>query len=174
MLSLYIKDKSLIIKDVDKGQIAQIAEWFNGREKEHYRYAMGMDGPVKYEDLHEKYLESLVSVSEFFLSVNLDDVLVGFVKGRLDYRNEGEIWIMAILIDKKFQNQGIGKRIIKLIMRESAERFGIKTFYAGIVEDNKQGMAFWKSLKFCEYRQSKGYFTLHNKSRDLMIMYRKI
>lgn len=174
MLSIYIEDENIIIKDVEKVQLVQIAEWFNGNEKEHYKYAMGMDGPVKYEDLYEKYLEVLVNAHEFFVGINVDGVLGGFVKGRVDYRNEGEIWIMAILIDKKFQNRGIGKRVAKLIMGEFVDKLGIKSFYTGIVKDNNQGRAFWESMNFREYRQSKGYFTFDNKSHDLIIMNRQI
>lgn len=174
MLSLYIDDEDITIHDLDKNQLKKISEWFNGAEREQYKFAMGIDGPMTFEDLYEKYLEALVSTHEFFLSINRDGELAGFIKGRVDYRDEGEIWIMALLVDTRYQSRGVGKRAVRLIMEEFREKLGIKSFYAYMVRDNAQGKLFWEGLDFKEYRMSKGFFTFDNGSHDLIIMHRHL
>jgi RimJ/RimL family protein N-acetyltransferase len=174
MLSLLIEDKNLVIRDVDKPQVLKIQKWFDSSSIEDYKYAMGSDKPMTAADLYEKYLEVLINAREFFLSINIDDNLIGFIKGRVDYKEEGEIWIMSMLIDVPYQNKGIGKRVLGLIMDEFKKKFGFTKYYACIVNDNAQGKAFWKSNNFNEYRSSKDYFMIDNKCCDMVIMHRQL
>lgn len=170
MLSLAIDDGDLIIKDIDKIQLYKIADWSNTN----YRYAMGVDKQITIEDLHEKYLEVLINAQEFFLSINFNGEFVGFVKGRVDLRDEGEIWIMSMLIDGSYQKKGVGRRVLNLIMDEFNERLGITSFYAFLVNDNIEAKTFWERNGFSEYRSTKGYFTIDNKSHDLTIMHKDL
>ena len=170
MLSLFIKDRDLVIKDVEKTQLTKITEWFAGDDINLYKYAMGIDKPITYDDLYEKYLEALINAHEYFLGISLDGNLIGFLKGRVDYKNADEIWIMAMLIDTPYRNIGIGERVLKLIMKEFKDKYGINNFYACLVKENIRGKVFWQKNGFYEYRLSKGYFTINNKSYDLVIM----
>lgn len=172
MLSLIVEDKELTIKDIDKTQLPKIIEWFSGDSNCQYRYALGIDKPIGISDLYEKYLEVLTSTHEFFLSINIYDNFVGFVKGRADYRAEGEIWIMSMLIDESYQSKGIGRRVLNSIMNEFKDKLGIKRFYACLINDNKRAKVFWERNGFSEFRSTRGYFKIGNKSYDLMIMQR--
>lgn len=174
MLSLMIKDLGLTIKDVEKSQLEKIVNWFACSDINLSRFSMGIDKPVTYNELYEKYLESLINAHEFFLGINIDANLIGFFKGRVDYKDEGEVWIMAMLIDAPYQNNGIGKRVLNLIMKEFKEKFGFNNFYVCVVKENVEGRAFWERNGFSEHRLSKGYFTINNKSYDLMIMYSQL
>lgn len=174
MLSLLIDDNDIIIKDIGRSQINKMMEWFSGSDVDKYKYAMGIDKPVTVDDLYEKYLEVLINAHEFFLAITMNGEFIGFIKGRADYKREGEIWIMSLLIDASYQNRGIGTRVLGLIMREFKEKFGIRKFYSCLVNDNLSGKAFWERNKFYECRSTKDYFTIDNKSYDLIIMYREI
>lgn len=174
MLSLLIEDKDIIIRDIARPQINKMMEWFNGSNIGKYKYAMGIDKPVTVGDLYEKYLEVLINAHEFFLGITMDGELIGFIKGRADYKNDGEIWIMSLLIDSSYQNRGIGTRVLGLILKEFQEKFGIRKFYSCLVNDNVAGKAFWERNKFYECRSTKDYFTIDNKNYDLIIMYREL
>ena len=174
MLSLLVEDKDLTIKDVDKNELTKIIDWLSSDNSQQYKYAMGIDEPITARDLYEKYFEVLINTHEFFLSINLQGDLIGFVKGRTDYRNKGEIWLMSLLIDITYQNKGIGTRVLKLIMNEFNEKFGIKDFYACLVDNNISGEVFWRRNGFNICRITKDYFTIDNKSCDLIIMYREL
>jgi len=174
MLSLLVKDKDLLVKDIARAELLKIVQFFNSDNSCQYKYAMGTDKPVTIEDLNEKYLEVLINAQEFFLSINYSGNFIGFIKGRADFRDKGEIWIMSILIDAPYQNKGIGKKALKLVMEEIKERFGVTSFYSCLVEDNSGGKKFWESNGFCEIRTNKNYFTIDNKNYDLVIMYRKL
>lgn len=174
MLSLLIEDRDLVIKDIYKPQLAKIIDWFNSSNKHQYRYAMGINKSITIEDIYEKYLEVLINAQEFFLSINLEDNFVGFVKGRADFRDKGEIWIMSMLIDTPYQNMGIGKRVLKLIINEFNERLGITEFYACLVDENVQAKTFWEKNGFNEHRTTPGYFTIDNANYDLIIVRKQL
>lgn len=173
MLSLIVDDKDMILKDIDKSELLKIVKWFESGDPYQYKIAMGIDKPMTYADLHEKYLEALINAHEFFLSINYNREIVGFIKGRVDYKDEGEVWIMAMFVEDIHQNMGIGRRALELIVSEFKQKLGFHIFFACLVEDNVQAKAFWEGSGFTEYRLSKGYFTIENKSRDLVIMQRK-
>lgn len=173
MLSLKVDNKDMVLEDIDRNELHKIVKWFENSDAHRYKIAMGIDKPITYEDLYEKYLEVLVSAHEFFLSISLCGEMVGFIKGRVDYKDEGEVWIMAMFLDGLHQNTGIGKRALELIINEFKLKLGFSQFFACIVEDNIQAKAFWEGCGFIRYRQSKGYFTIENKSRDLIIMQKK-
>jgi RimJ/RimL family protein N-acetyltransferase len=173
MLSLSITDGDITIKDIMRPQLSKIIKWFDNKSINHYKYSMGMDKPLTIDELHEKYLEVLINAHEYFLGISYNGCLVGFIKGRADYKDEGEVWIMSMLIDEPYQNEGVGGRALRLIMNEFKEKFGIKNFYACLVKDNEQGKVFWKNNGFSDYRSTKDYFTIDNKSYDLIIMSRQ-
>lgn len=170
MLSLLIEDNHLTIKDLEKNELDIIIKWFQGSEFKQYKYAMGIDKPLTYEDLFEKYLEALISAHEFFLSIIVNGNTVGFIKGRVNYGEENEVWIMAFLIDSFHQNLGIGRRSLQLFIDEFGSKFGVKSFFAFLVKDNMKAVRFWENNGFVQYRLSKGYFTMDNISHDLIIM----
>lgn len=172
MLSLLIEDNDTTIKDLDKTQLSKIVEWFQSSDMVQNRYAMGINSPVTYDDIHEKYLEVLINAHEFFLGISLDEELVGFIKGRVDYRDKSEVWIMAMLIDASHRSKGLGKRVLELIIDEFNDKMGITSFYTCLISENVQAKSFWKQNGFMEHRLSKGYFTIDNKSHDLVIMQR--
>jgi hypothetical protein len=69
MLSLLIEDEELSLKNLDKVQLEKITQWFQNSDPEQYKYAMGIDKPIMYQELYEKYLEALINAHEFFLSI---------------------------------------------------------------------------------------------------------
>jgi len=173
MLSLSMEDRDLLIKDMDKSQLSKMTQWFSGVENAQNRYAMGTDKVITPDELNEKYLEVLINAHEFFLSINIGDDFIGFIKGRADYRDEGGIWIMSMFISSPYQSNGLGTRALNLFINDIYERLGIRKFYACIVSDNIRGRFFWENNGFKEYRMTKDYFTLDNKNYDLIIL-RKI
>ncbi|WP_160317279.1 GNAT family N-acetyltransferase [Oxobacter pfennigii] len=172
MLSLFIKDGNLTIKDIEKKQLSVIAQWLNGSNIQ-YKYSMGINKPITLEEVNENYLETLINAHEFFLSININEQFIGFVKGRIDYRDEGEVWIMSLLIDRPYQNNGLGKKILDLLTKEFNDKLDIKNFYACIVNDSIHVKYFWEKNGFNVHRVTKGYFTIDDKNYDLVILHKQ-
>lgn len=172
MLSLFIEDEDIVVKDIDKDDLEQIAKWFGDCDCCRYKYAMGIDKVMTIDDLYEKYLESLLNAHEYFLSININREMIGFIKGRVEYKDKDEVWIMSLFIDPSYQGQNIGSRAVSNMLREFNQKMGICSFYACLVKNNIRARKFWERNGFVEYRTSKGYFTIDNKSCDLIIMQR--
>jgi ribosomal protein S18 acetylase RimI-like enzyme len=173
MLSLFIEEDELLIRDVTKDQLLNIIEWFNSDKKDSYKYAIGISKPITIDDLYENYLETLINAQEFFSAININETFVGFIKGRIEYRGKGEIWIMSILVHKDYQNKKIGSRALGLLIKELKNKFGITDVYSCLVKDNVLGRIFWEKNNFKEYRLSKNYFTIDEKNYDLLIMHKE-
>jgi len=174
MLTINLNDENLFFKDVNKEDLTNVLKLYN--QNEINMYATGIDRPMSYEDINQKYLEVLVNSHEFFAGIfsdhdsRADSRMIGVIKGRIDYDNNEEAWISSILIDSHFQNNGIGTKAVSSILKMLKDTYDIKTVMIGILSGNHIGRAFWSKIGFNYMRTIEQYFKLNNKTEDFIIM----
>lgn len=66
------------------------------------------------------------------------------------------VYILALFIDKKFQNQGLGRRLVKELIKRSKS----KAIYTDTYLTNQTAREFYKSLGFKEVKQIAGSMLL--------------
>jgi len=125
-------------------------------------------------EMIEKYLYA----GECFLAEIEEEIAGVFV---LLPNSAHEVELKNISIASKYQNQGIGKEIIKYVIRisklEGYENLIVKTADADI-----DSLNFYKKLKFEEYFVVKGHFikyydqpiTIHNKQAEDQIVLKRV
>ncbi len=179
MLTLKFTKDCLMFKDIAKDDLEQILNLYNQNEKN--IYATGIDRLMSLEDIHEKYLEVLVSSYEFFTGIFLHNdgsadssKLIGVVKGRIDYENSEEAWISSVLIDNRYQHQGIGTKSVNAIVNHLNHAYDIKKFFIGIISGNSIGRCFWQNMGFNYLRTIEQYMTLNHHAEDFIIMQKEI
>lgn len=85
----------------------------------------------------------------FPFAVYADNILVGFIMlGYYQARNQYTLW--KFLIDKKYQNKGYGKEVLKQGIMYLQNTFGAKEIYTGVSIGNEQAKHVYKSLGFIE------------------------
>lgn len=174
MLTINLNHDNLFFKDLHKEDLKDVLQLYNQNEVN--IYATGIDRPMSFEDINQKYLEVLVNSHEFFAGIftqNSDcesNKMIGVIKGRIDYDNNEEAWISSILIDSGFQKNGIGTKAVSTILKMLKDTYDIKTVMIGILSGNKVGRAFWKKIGFNYIRTIEQYFKLNNKTEDFIIM----
>jgi RimJ/RimL family protein N-acetyltransferase len=174
MLTINLSVDDLIIRDITKNNLPEVLRLFN--QNEINIYATGIDRPMSYEDISQKYLEVLVNSHEFFAGIFIcsqncvKEQMVGVIKGRIDYDNNEEAWISSILIDNSYQKRGIGTKSVSSIISMFKDTYDIKTVMIGILSSNIIAKKFWRKIGFSYIRTIDQYIKLNNKNEDFIIM----
>ena len=174
MLTINLKIDNLSFKDITKENLNEVLSLYN--QNEINIYATGIDRPMYYQDINQKYLEVLVNSHEFFAGIfvnNPDSTInkmIGVLKGRIDYDNSEEAWISSILIDSSFQNSGFGTRAVSSIIKMLKDTYDIKVVLIGILSGNRIGREFWHKMGFSYIRTIEQYIKINNKNEDFIIM----
>lgn len=176
MLTINKQVDNLIMKDITKEDLRKVMDLYNQNELN--IYATGIGRRMSLKDVREKYLEVLVNSHEFFTGIFLDQEsslqLIGVIKGRIDYENSEEAWISSMLIDNRYQRQGIGTKTARALIDMLNRSYDVKRFYIGIIAGNEIGMSFWQKLDFNYYRTIEHYIELDNQASDFIIMKKEI
>lgn len=181
MLTINIKAKDLLFKDITKDNFDEVLRLYN--QNEINMYATGIDRAMSIEDITEKYLEVLINSHEFFAGIFKDTTgeetgsgesadyrMIGVIKGRIDYENSEVAWISSILIDGSLQRKGIGTYSVDSIMEHLKDTYGIRGIMIGILSGNAIGKRFWKKLGFKYIRTIDQFIKLQSKTEDFIIM----
>ena len=78
-----------------------------------------------------------------------DDTIVGFIMmGYYEAKEYYTLW--KFMIDKRYQNNGYGRRALELGMRYLRDRFNVSEIYTGVIPGNTIAKNLYKSVGFKE------------------------
>lgn len=86
------------------------------------------------------------------LALYADEQLVGFAVYAVD-PDDGSFWIMAYMIDHKFQHKGLGRSGLKELIRYIKEKHDCHKIVLGHRPENKRASNLYASLGFVEVRR---------------------
>jgi diamine N-acetyltransferase len=78
-----------------------------------------------------------------------DEQLVGFTVFAVD-PDDGSYWIMAFMIDHKFQHRGLGRSGMEELIRYIKEKHACNKIVLGHRPENKRASNLYASLDFVE------------------------
>lgn len=166
MFDVHLDLNDLNISSVEKEDIVSIQKWINNQNYG----SKDIDKQLGLREFYERFLEYYVSEGEFFLKITKDNTLIGVLKGRIEFKNPTEVWLWYFLIDKDYRGRGIGSRIVSSVKEYFNDGFGIDNFYTGVCAEDKDALKFWIKNGFRLIRVSKGFFSVDEKDRDMMVM----
>lgn len=83
----------------------------------------------------------------FPMGIYREDTLVGFLM--YDYDNDDDMWGMCrLMVDSKYQNQGIGEASILKLFDIILEKYGHVDFYTSVDPDNVIAIKLYEKLGF--------------------------
>lgn len=144
MFNIRMKVDEFLIENICAEDVEFLHKWINNQNLE-------CDVKLKqgnYSETYESFLESYLSENEFFLKIVKEDKFIGIIKGRIEFVNPSEVWIMHFIIDKNFRRINIGSEIITHLMEFFIEKFGMKDFYTMSNSMNENLISFWKKNQF--------------------------
>jgi len=121
---------------------------------------------------NEALLEEVNNKESVFYFVLLKATLVAYIKlntgtAQTDIKETTGIELQRIYVDKNFQNQGIGRQLIKMIV-DKANREGYAYLWLGVWEHNPNAIRFYKQLDFTVF--DKHYFMMGtDKQTDILM-----
>jgi diamine N-acetyltransferase len=84
-------------------------------------------------------------------AIHLEDKAVGFLMFNSIEEELGGYWIYRIMIDKNYQNKGIGKMATKLMIDEMAKLPNTKKIVVGYHPENLGAHHLYASLGFVDH-----------------------
>ncbi|MBU5675423.1 GNAT family N-acetyltransferase [Alkaliphilus sp. MSJ-5] len=82
------------------------------------------------------------------MAIYSDDIPVGFIMYCID-RDDNEYWIYRLMIDKKFQSKGFGRRAMEIVINIIKKDCSRNKIYLGV---DKQGVASVKLYEVLGFR----------------------
>jgi hypothetical protein len=170
MFNIDIKFDDISILNVEKEDITNIENWINGQK------AFNVDVLDSYgiKEFYERYLEYYLSEGEYFLKVLSGDKLIGIIKGRIEFKNPNEVWIMCYLIEFRLYGDEIFNTIINELLKHLYKNYGIGNFYTFVSTNNHVMLELWKSNNFEISRITSNFLELDSKEDDILILKKRI
>lgn len=166
MFDINIKFDDMEISSINKDDILNVQEWINTQDTT----CNFNSKPLDFYEFKERFLEYYISECEFFLKIEKKQVLIGVLKGRLEFKNPVEVWILYFTIDNKNRNQGIGTQILNNFMHSLKEKYGLNNFYTCVPEKEKDSVKFLNKHNFKLLRVSKGFYSSEEDQSDMYIL----
>lgn len=170
MFNIDILSHDLSIINVEKEDIVKIEKWINNQRvlniaaKKNY-------GVVEF---YERYLEYYVSEGEYFVKVLFGSKLIGIIKGRIEFKNPNEVWIMCYLIEFKLYSTDIATSIINKFTTHLYENYGMRNFYTFVSVNNKEMLELWENNDFKISRVTSNFIEADGKDKDILILKKTI
>ena len=168
MFNIDIEFDDVSIRNVEKEDIFKIENWVNNQQ------GFNIEAGVNYgtREFYERYLEYCVSEGEYFLKVLCGSELIGIIKGRIEFKNPNEVWIMCYLIEISLYDADLSTTIINEFLEHLYKNYGICNFYTFVSANNYKMLKLWKNNKFEISRVTNSFFEINNKDQDILILKR--
>lgn len=144
MLDVKIEFDDIKIVNIEKKHIASI---FNCMESKNYDKNVVHHPLRNIKELEDTFIEYYFNECEFFLEIIHENSLIGLIKGRAEFKNPNEIWILYFLKHKyKFKKETWHKILFKL-EEYFFKQYGIDSFYV-IIDNNSNLIDIFKNNGF--------------------------
>lgn len=129
------------IRNIDKEDISEVLKCVN-QSNESFT-SMGRNSSFTREEIHQRYLETLINSMEFFCCIEYKGNTIGILKGRLESKNPNELCIMSLILLEEYRGFGLGSKILKCVEEYFSINFSVNKFYSLIIENNIRAIQFW-------------------------------
>ena len=165
MFDIDFKFEDIRVASICNKDISTLEQWL---QVQNNKDGFSQDN-INLKEIRERYFESLISESEFFLKVLLKDEIIGIVKGRIEFKNINEVWIWYFIIDKDLRKEHLGSKIIDNLSAYFDTELGKYNMYSLVSADNNESKSFWSCKGFQVIRVAKDYFDCDGDFVDMLI-----
>jgi GNAT superfamily N-acetyltransferase len=131
----------IAIRNIEKENLADVLRCVN--QSDESVVAMGRASLFTIEEIHQRYIETLINSMEFFCCIEYKGITIGILKGRLESKNPNELCLTSLILLEEYRGLGLGSKILKSVEEYFSKNFCVDKFYALIMENNKRARQFW-------------------------------
>ena len=150
---------------MESPDVVSAMEWLEAEKHKGNLY----DEYLNVRELKERFLESYLSEGEFFLKIIKEKQFVGILKGRIEFKNNNEVWIGYYIIDRQLKIDGLDSVILRNLTNYFDKEFGIDSFSTMVSENDLKAKAFWSRNGFSIVRVSENYFESSEQDVNMLI-----
>lgn len=149
MLNIDIMDDTFHIKSINNDSMKGIYSIYANAGD--FKYATGVFNSIEYEPFFYQISQFIQRSNVFFLDVCFipTEEIMGLIKGSI-LEKDKIAWINSIVINKRYQSKGYGKRVLGLLENHLKNDYDVKNIYISVSQSNMSGLKFWKN---CGYRK---------------------
>jgi len=149
MLNINLIDDTFLIKSINKDSIKNIYSIYS--DTCDFKYATGVFYSIDYNQFSQQISQFITRQNVFFLDIRLvsSGELIGFAKG-LVINKDKIVWINSFVINKPYQSNGYGKRVMELLEYYFKQKCDIQTIYLSVYKTNSVGINFWSKCGYCK------------------------
>ncbi len=171
------KGKQIIVRYPQKDDLRLMWEYINTISKE--RTYLSLQGEEVSLDEEETFLNSLLERIAKNLSVYLlvlsEGIVIGVSDIDMKLRIEKHIGIFGISIAKDFRGEGIGSKLMELVIEEGKKHLAdLQIITLGVFANNDLAKEMYKKFGFTEYGKLPKGIKLENKYVDHIYMYKVV
>jgi ribosomal protein S18 acetylase RimI-like enzyme len=170
MIPINIMRNNIRIKNIEADELGLVLLCIN--ETPDNYMALGRDVMMSIDEIEQRYLESLINSLEFFCGIYKDSGLIGIIKGRIENRNEKELWILSYIFLKEYRTKGYGTKVLGFVEEYFKQDYSMNKFCVLIMENNETGLKFWSKNRYYITRITKANNIKNNS--DMVILQKKI
>ncbi|MEF9934603.1 MAG: GNAT family N-acetyltransferase [Clostridium sp.] len=148
-----IKLGDIVVKDIIYEDLPKIHSLLN--ESDDTKSLLGKKESLQFDEVKERFLESLSSVSDFFLGIYKENNIIGIIKGRFENKSNTELWILTYLLGESYREKGIGTDTLKEVEKWFDENYSVHRFCVFAYEDRNRAINFWNKNGYQFLRKTK-------------------
>ncbi len=171
-----INGKKVVIRYPRFTDVKDLMEYYNSLIEE--RAFVGMQKKVSFEkelDWICNMLKNIETKKAVALVLEVDGKVVGMANvTRNKYDSQRHIGKLGIGIRKEFRGIGLGKRLMKAILREAKRILKLKIVTLEVYSPNKVAIRLYKKFGFKEVGRIKGGVDHYGKICDNIIMMKRL
>lgn len=154
MMPISIQDGDITIRNLKNSELVEVYNCVN--QSHDSLKALGRNSAFSLEDIKMRYLETLINSMEFFCGILYKDKIVGLIKGRIEYKEQNQLFIMSLMLIEDIRGKGIGTKTLGAFEDYFFKNFSTNKFCALIMENNKSAQKFWIKNGYKFIRATRG------------------
>lgn len=164
-----IESEGLILREIEEEDLDLIVKWRNDPEILRWLFSYLPLNKIKQKKWYEKYLDDPTQQT-FIIEVKEERTPIGTIGlTDIDYKNQRAD--LGILIgDKSWQNKGMGKEALKLLIKFALDKMNIRKIKALVFKENVLAIKFYKSCGFVEEGVLRKEVYKNGDFKDVVIM----
>jgi ribosomal protein S18 acetylase RimI-like enzyme len=171
------KGKKFVVRYPAQDDVKALCGYINNISKEK-TFLRWQGETIAIED-EEKYLNNQLQRIKNNISVHLiafcNEELIGNVHIDMQDKSESHVGVLGITISKDFRDEGIGGKLLNLILKEASKHMPqLRIITLAVLQINEAAQKMYKKLGFREYGRLPKGSTHRNSHVDVIYMYKNI
>lgn len=141
MMPINISIDDIVIRNLENSELVGAYKCIDQKD-ENFR-ALGRTSKFSFDDIKQRYLETLINSLEFFCGIFCKDNIIGIIKGRMEVENHKELCLLSFILLDEYRGYGIGSRILSAFEDYFHYNFSVNKYCAMIMYNDKRINDFW-------------------------------